>query len=123
MARTPRSTWDTQLSERPMIPANSTWERPSRLRWYAMRSPVSCASVTAPRRLDSRRLAVGQPQEVHFGGFQQRLPSGQEVPHVLLALVLIECCPVPVQLVEDPLARRAVNSVARVDERSRFPVA
>jgi hypothetical protein len=31
--RTPRSTWDTQLSDRPTSPANSTCDRPSRLRW------------------------------------------------------------------------------------------
>jgi hypothetical protein len=32
-ARTPPSTWDTQLSERPILVANSAWDRLSRLRW------------------------------------------------------------------------------------------
>src|SRR5260370_40003526 len=90
-----------------------------------MRSPTNRVSsaISASRLEAGWRLAVGEGQEVHGRGLQQRLTVGQEPPRVRGLLVRVERGPVPVQLVEDPLPRRAVDMVARIDERARFAAA
>jgi hypothetical protein len=83
IARTPRSIWETQLSERPIRAANSTWDKPKRRLWQAIRSPTWYGSLTGDvlnrcpaagpqRRWGDRQLAVGRGEEVDLLGLQMK---------------------------------------------------
>src|SRR5258708_33743051 len=81
-----------------------------------MRSPIRRASsaISVGRLGADRGLAVGQGEELHGLGFQQRLPLGQETPGVGRLLVGIERGPVAVERVEDPLPRLSVTVKAGI---------
>jgi hypothetical protein len=70
-----------------------------------------------------RGLAIDKTEEVNRRGFKKGFALGEESACVGRRLVIVEGCPIPIQLVEDPLARLAVDQVSGIDEGSRLPVA